>query len=128
MTGQLRLGFAIENRWSGGYLSLLARENGIETSVHQFLAYARDHGQIAVQRLGDLSIEPARAALGAIRLQENPRLQNRLGRRLAFGDQCVQPCALLRVQFDNESLSRHDCPALPVDAGLARITVRCGRA
>ena len=123
---QLGLGLAIENRRNRRRFALFARQHRIEPLGHQLLAHARHHGQIGVERLDDLRIQPARAALGLIRLQQDARLEDHLRRRLALGDQGVQPCALLSVEFDNEFLSCHDRSALSVEPDKARISVRSG--
>jgi hypothetical protein len=122
--GQLRLGFAIKDRRNGRCFALLAREDRIKTFRDQLLAHARHHGQIGVERLRDLGVQPARTALGLIRLQQDPRLEDHLRRGFAFGDQLPQPLAFFRAELDHEFLVRHERFALPVAADKRRMGVR----
>ena len=110
------LGLTVENRWRRRCWALLAGEHRIESFVHQFLTYAHDHRQVGVERLDNLRVPPARAALALIRLQQDARLENRLGWRFAPGDQVVQSFALACIELDYIFPGWHDRSAPSVES------------
>ena len=55
---------------------MLARESGVDPSLHQLLAGAGDGVDAGIQRLGDLAVTPGFAGLRRIGLQQDACLQH----------------------------------------------------
>ena len=92
---------AVEDALPGGVRDVLAGQHGLEPFLDQLAPGPVDRGDAGVQRRGDLAVAPAFARIRDVRLQQDARLRQQLGRTLAFADQLVESIAFLRVEPDH---------------------------